>query len=332
MAGVDHQRLMAKVARLYHARGLRQVEIADRLHISQSRVSRLLQQAEDEGFVRTVIVLPKGLNADLEEELERRYSLSEAYVVDAVAEDEKELTRDLGQAAASILANASIEASTIGFTSWSRTFREVVDSLPPLRSGTKYVVEMLGDLGPPNLQHESARSTQRLAQLTGAEPIFLRTPGVAASPQVRRALLKQDTYARQALKLLGSLDLALVSVGNCTVVPPLRAGQNFFSDEQLEAARIAGAVAEICMRFLDSNGKPIKTPGDDLVTGVTLDQLRSAKRRWAVAGGPAKYAAIEAALKGAWFDVIVTDTATAMHLVSSVVPLAAQHAVNAGAC
>ena len=313
-AGVDHQRLMAKVARLYHARGLRQVEIADRLQISQSRVSRLLQQAEDEGFVRTVVVLPKGLNPELEEELERRYSLSEAYVVDVVADDDEELTGDLGQAAASILANASMEAPTIGFTSWSRTLRAVVASLPPLRSGTAHVVEMLGDLGPPTLQHESARSTQRLAQLTGAEPVFLRTPGVAASPEIRRALLEQDPYARQALELLDSLDLALVSVGNCTVAPPLRAGQNFFSDEQLAAARSAGAVAEICLRFLDSDGRPVATPGDDLVTGVTLEQLRSAKRRWAVAGGSAKHAAIEAALTGGWFDVLVTDTATARQL------------------
>ena len=36
-------RMMTKVARLYHSHGLRQTEIAARLGISQSRVSRLLQ-------------------------------------------------------------------------------------------------------------------------------------------------------------------------------------------------------------------------------------------------------------------------------------------------
>ena len=318
--GIDQQRLMAKVARLYHVGGLRQVEIGERLRISQSRVSRLLQQAEDQGLVRTVVVLPEGLNVELEEELERRFPLAEAYVVDTVAGNEDELTRDLGQAAASVLAQAAIEAATIGFTSWSRTLREVVAALPPLRSGTTHVVEMLGDLGPPDLQHEAARSTQQLARLTGAEPVFLRTPGVAASPEVRQALLGQDAYARQALARLDAVDLALVSVGSCRIVPPLRAGENFFSEEALAAARGAGAVAEICMRFLDADGRPIATPTDELVTGVTLDQLRRARRRWGVAGGPAKYAAIEAALRGGWFDVLVTDTATATHLVTSAVP------------
>ena len=37
-------RLMTKVARLYYEQGLRQAEIADRLDLSQSRVSRLLKQ------------------------------------------------------------------------------------------------------------------------------------------------------------------------------------------------------------------------------------------------------------------------------------------------
>ena len=50
----SQQRLVTKVARLYHVRGLRQAEIAARLQLSQSRVSRLLSQAEESGVVRTV--------------------------------------------------------------------------------------------------------------------------------------------------------------------------------------------------------------------------------------------------------------------------------------
>src|SRR5690348_7100603 len=105
MEDVDRRRLMAKVARLYHNSGLRQVEIADRLRISQTRVSRLLQQAQDDGIVRTVVVPLLGLNAEIEEEIERRYDVAEVYVVEAVADDEAELIVELGESAASILAN-----------------------------------------------------------------------------------------------------------------------------------------------------------------------------------------------------------------------------------
>ena len=43
-----------------------------------------------------------------------------------------------------------MNAGVIGFTSWSRTLTETVRHLQPLRqTNTKYVVEMVGDLGPP---------------------------------------------------------------------------------------------------------------------------------------------------------------------------------------
>lgn len=317
LGGTDRQRLVTKVARLYHAHGLRQTEIAERLQISQSRVSRLLAQAEDAGIVRTVVAVPRHINANLEERVEQRYGLREAHVIDVVGDDESEINRDLGYALASILNDARIEAPTVGFTSWSRTLRLMVQVLAPLSSGTERVVEMVGDLGPPDLQHEAARSTQRLAALTGAQSVFLRTPGVVPSPEVKDLLLRQDVHARAALEMLDSLDLALLGVGTCEVVPPLRSGDNFFTQEQLDEAARRGAVGEFCLRFLDEDGDLVATPLDDLVVGVTPVQLRKAARRWAVGGGRRKQVAIRALLRGGWVDTLVTDTQTAAFLIDS---------------
>jgi len=316
----DRRRLLAKVARLYYHSGLRQTEIADRLRISQTRVSRLLAQAEADGIVQTVVVPLVGLNVEIEEELEARYSLAEVHVIEAVSDDEGELAVELGAAAAAIFATMPVDMPVVGLTSWSRTLRHMIDALRPVRTGTATVVEMLGDLGPPDQQYEAARSTQRLATLTGAEPVFLRTPGVVSSKQVREALLAHDNYAQQALGLLDNLDLALVGVGNCEVVPPLQAGNNFFSEDDLREVVAAGAVGQLCLRFLDAEGTPIASRLDDLVTGVTPEQLRAAKRRWVVAGGPSKYAAIRAVLAGGWADAVVTDAATARWLMTAPPP------------
>ena len=71
----DQLRLLTKVARMYHERGLRQPQIAAQLHISQPRVSRLLKQAAEMGIVRTMVVPPTGVYTDLEEAIERRYGM-----------------------------------------------------------------------------------------------------------------------------------------------------------------------------------------------------------------------------------------------------------------
>src|SRR5215210_4311612 len=77
----DQLRLLAKIARMYYERGIRQPQIAADLNISQSRVSRLLQQASELGIVRTTVTLPSGVFTDMEEELEARYGLLDSVIV-----------------------------------------------------------------------------------------------------------------------------------------------------------------------------------------------------------------------------------------------------------
>jgi len=179
------------------------------------------------------------------------------------------------------------------------------------------VVEMVGDLGPPTLQHLAAQHTQQLADLAGAEPMFLRVPGVVANREVKQTLLGYDSHAREALSKLDTLDVALTGIGAGGIIPPLRAGDNFFTNEQVAQARKRGAVGELNLRFIDEDGQPVQTDFDDLIVGVTLPQLRRADRRLGVAGGPSKYRAIRAALVGGWLNVLVTDASTAQWLIAN---------------
>jgi DNA-binding transcriptional regulator LsrR (DeoR family) len=184
---------------------------------------------------------------------------------------------------------------------------------PQRRSGVARVVEMLGDIGSPLLQHEAARGTLRLAQALGAEAVFLRTPGVASSPELRDAAAA-NPHVATALGLLGAVDVAFVGVGPADFHGPMQEGDNSFTGAQLQAARAAGAVAQLDQRFIDAQGRPVATPLDDLVVGVDLAQLRRAGRRVVVAGGRSKHEAVRACLAGGWADVLVTDVVTAEQL------------------
>lgn len=305
-------RLMAQVARLYHVRNLRQREIAERLNMSQARVSRLLAMAQDEGIIRTAVIVPEGMHPDLETAIEVGYGVTEVHVVEATAEES--IPVELGMVAAQYFSDNPVEGTMIGFTSWSTTLRVMARELEPNRAGgQRFVVEMLGDLGSPELQHDAARATQRLANALGAEPVFLRTPGVVTDPARQRAVLA-DPYVARTLDLLGYLDVAFVGVGPADVHGALREGDNFFSADQLRAARQAGAIGQLLQRFVDAKGCPVPTPLDDLVVGITLGQLRAAGRRIVVAGGRSKQAAIAACLRGGWVDLLITDLGTAHHL------------------
>ncbi len=318
MAGVEHLRMMTKVARLYHLRGFRQTEIASRLGVSQARVSRLLRAAEEAQIVRTVVAVPAGLHADLEESLEVRYGLQQAHVVEPLDDgDEVGLTADLGAAAAHLLASLPLDGRTVGYTPWSRSLRVLAGADVPYRTGRDIrIVEMIGDVGAPALQHEATRATQLLADRLGAVPLFLRVPGVVSSRAVRKAVTEHDAHTRQAMRQLDHLDVALTGIGQCGLEPPLTAGDNFFDEDQLASARALGAVAQMNLRFLDAAGRPVDAGLDALVVGVSLAQLRRAGRRIGVAGGGRKYEAVRAVVRGGWIDTLVTDAGTAERLLA----------------
>ena len=63
---------MTRVARLYYDDGIRQPEIAQRLRLSQPKVSRLLKQAQELGIVRISVRPPSGTDPALEQALEDR--------------------------------------------------------------------------------------------------------------------------------------------------------------------------------------------------------------------------------------------------------------------
>ena len=312
---IEQLRLITKAARMHYNNGARQMEIADKLGISQAGVSRLLRLAEEYGIVRSVVVPPEGLYPDLEDDLAKRFGLDVAYVVDG-GSTEASLPQILGAAAARCLTPEFETGSVLGFTSWSTTLREMAQVLEPQQSSKiRLVVETLGDLGSPMLQHEADVATLQIAKSLEAEAVFLRAPGVMSSATLRNAVVA-DSHVQRAIRQLDKLDIAFVGIGPADFHGPLEAGDNFFTAKQLAEVRALGAVGQLHQRFIDANGKPVATPLDDLVIGISLDQLRRAKRRIAVAGGKSKHQALAAALNGKWLDVLVTDANSAISLLA----------------
>jgi DNA-binding transcriptional regulator LsrR (DeoR family) len=313
----EQLRLMVKVARLYHEHGVRQPEIARRLHVSQARVARLLKQAELDGIVRTTVVVPEGVQTALEEQLEERYGLREAIVVELLDDTAAGVTRDLGTATARYLEASLTGGDVVGISSWSSTLLAAVDAMRPLppKAGAQRVLQLFGGVGNPSAEAHAARLTQRFADLTGARPTFLLAPGIAASVDARSALAS-DRFVKEALDGLAEVTLALVGIGALEPSSLLQSSGNIFSEPELKALGERGAVGDICLRFFDAQGARVESDVDRRVIGVTLEQLRHADRSVGIAGGARKYDAIHGALRGGWINVLITDRATAERLLA----------------
>ena len=306
-------RLITKVARMYHERGIRQIDIAAALHLSQARVSRLLKRAAELGIVRTVVAVAQGVHTDLEEALEDGYGLAEAVVVD-VEGTHQDIAAALGSAGAAYLETTLTGGERIGISSWSETLLAVVDRMQPLRlPGADTVMQLVGGLGAASVQTEGNRLLSELAQLIGATPIFVPAPGLAGTKIIRDSLLT-DPAIKSIAAEWSRLTMALVGIGSLPPSPLLRASGNAVDPADQDDLLAAGAVGDVCQRYFDAAGVLIRSDLDDRVVGIDADTLRRIPRRIGIAGGDSKHAAIQAALTGGWVNVLLTDTRTAESL------------------
>lgn len=312
MAHIDELRLMTKVAHLYHERDLNQSEIAAQLELSQATVSRLLARAKREQIIKTIISVPPGAYPDLEETLQTMYHLKDAIVVDGV--ENQDPIREIGAAAAYYMETTLNQREIIGISSWSSALLAMIDAMRPVTHGTEaQVIQILGGVGNPNAEVHAVRLTSRLATMVNGKSKFLPVPGVVGSADSTRVLLN-DPFTHEVVSLFDKVTLALVGIGAVEPSPLLASSGNIFSPEELNMLREKGAVGDVCLRFFDSSGKPVLTPLNDRVIGMSLEQLRQVKRTVGIAGGPRKVGAIRGALKGGWVNVLITDRFTAEKL------------------
>jgi DNA-binding transcriptional regulator LsrR (DeoR family) len=315
MARIDGLRLMAKVAHMYYAQALRQAEICERLDIHQSTVSRMLKRAERVGIVRTTVILPPGTYTEIEDALQSRYGLQEAVVVDCL-DNEEQIARDLGAAAAFYLETTLKANDVIGISAWSAALLAMVNSMhPSLRFKNARVVQILGGVGNPSAQVHATQVTRRLADLLGGEAILLPAPGVVGSKSARDVLVK-DRFVREALDLFPEVTVALVGIGATEPSRALASSGNVFSPQEIKLLAGKGAIGDICLRFFDAAGREVATELNDRVISMELAQLRTIRRVVGVAGGRRKINAIRGALVGNLVKVLITDLASANQLLA----------------
>lgn len=308
-------RLMSKVSALYYLQDLKQRQIAERLHLSRPKVSRLLQEARNRGIVQISVSPPTGSFIELETALEQKHGLEEVLItavdVQPTNGDTSFLKQQIGTAAAQYLRRTVEDGDVVGIT-WGTTLQAMMEALQPVSTTGVHVVQTLGGVGPPEAEAHAADLSRRLAQRLGGRLTALPTPGIVDSVAARDVLLA-DRHAQAALDLFPQIDTAFVGIG-ALGTNPIFHEDSAVSRSTYERLVAAQAVGDIALRFFDADGQQVRTSLDDRLIGITLEQLSRVDRVVGVAGGPQKIDAIRGALRGRLVDVLITDHATARAL------------------
>lgn len=310
------KRLLTKVSSMYYDQNFNQQQIADRLHLSRPKISRLLKQARQVGIVQISVVSPTENFIELENTLEGKFDLKEVLIVEADPQaSQKVLKKQIGTAAANYLQRSISPGDTIG-VSWGTTLESLVNALPSKLIENIHVVQALGGVGPPEDTAHTTDISRRLSQALNSRLTLLPAPGIVGSSDAKKILLS-DRQVKTALDLFSKINTLYVGLGAIETNPVLKPGSHEISDSLYNEIINSNAVGDIALRFFDIHGNPILSQLEELTIGITIEEIKKVDRVVGIAGGPDKVKVIKGALSGKLIDVLITDFLTAEALLKS---------------
>ena len=278
------KRILIKAASMYYLDHMKQSEIARRMGVDRTTVSKYLKKAMNNGIVK--IEVESDSYEEIEAALERRFGLREAYVVPK-SYDMLAIKQSMAQAGLNLLRRIMADGQTLD-----------IDFVPI-------------DGGPESIDSDHHVNTicYEMAKTVGGRSHFIYAPAITRTSEIRDAILQDANYEKIS-QLWQRLDIAIVGIG-----APVKSSNlvwaGYFGRDGIDSMRRTGAVGEICSVFYDKDGNPVQTPFTDRTIAVPLDTLRNLPYCIGMAASREKVPAIMGALRGHLINVLITDESTA---------------------
>ena len=305
--------LLIRVAKLYYYEDLSQGEIAAKIGVSRSNVSKMLRTCKDRQIVEIRIDETSSTGLYLESELERRLALAPVTVVHSFA-DPEQTKLHLGQAAARILEERLKDGLRLGI-SWGSSLYHLVEAFSPPRLYRVDVVQLMGGLGARDLSMDGANLAYKLCGKLNGECHVIPAPLVVRSKGVRDSLLSEPDI-RRTLDLAIGADLAFVGIGSSYPEASALVRSGYLTRQECGVLLARGAIGNILGRQIDVRGNLCPVPLNHRIVGLDPEALKRIPLVVGVAAGAPKAEAILGAVRGGYIGGLVADEAAALGMLS----------------
>ncbi|MFB3778838.1 MAG: sugar-binding transcriptional regulator [Bryobacteraceae bacterium] len=309
----DDQLILA--ARLYFLDGLSQEQVGRFVHVSQSKVSRMLALARERGIVR--ISVPEYEPRDRTAEAALKHALGiDAVVIRSIAKvPVVDVRHTLGYFAAPVVADW-VKAASVVAVAGGRTMQALVENMRPAGPVPPITfAQAMGHIDASPGPYDAVELSRTLARHWDGRLLTLNTPAILPDAETCRRLLGLGQI-KSVLNQLAQAEIALVGVG--TPENSVFVEHNAFTQRDFGALRAAGAVGEILGRFYDASGKECSTPLQRRVVSLGLKDLQRIPRRVGVLAGADRTAALVAAVRSGYLNALVIDDGCAAALLDKV--------------
>jgi deoxyribonucleoside regulator len=310
--GTDQESLLLRVAWYYYEQGMTQQEIGKRLGFSRTKIVRLLARAREKGIVQIKLVGSYKSCLEKEELLKKGFSLLDAIII-PTGKDFQSTKSSVGKACAIYLGKILKSGDVFG-VAWGTTLYEVGRFLEFKKDLHLTVVQLMGGLNTSDAFNPQ-EIVRQIAWGLRARGVWLNTPAVVATPEIKQALLS-DNGVQETMMQAKRCHKALLGIGDTSPTASLLVSRALTAEDMGDLVD-HGAVGDIMGWFYDINGRIVDAPVQDRVLSVPLSELSNIPVRIGVASGEKKITPFIGALRGKHINVIITDENTAARILET---------------
>ncbi len=312
-------RLVHTVMVLHFVEGQKQAEIAERLNLSTSKVSRLITQGRKLGMVKISVESPFQRLMSLEEELTKSGALKTSIVTPTYPGNPDTTLKQVGIVAGIHLLEGLRDGDIIAITG-GRAVSAVVDNIKPERKINVTVVPLTGGVQGKFFTDVNSLAT-RLADTLGGHAMVAHAPLFAESRE-QRDMLMQMGPIRDVFDVSRRATVALVGIGSI-----LSPGSSYYdlhplASKDRENLVKKGVVGEFMAQLIHQDGTRADYALNDRIVAVEPHEIAHCKRIIGVAAGEFKVCPIHAVMSGHYVTALVTDeetTKAVLHLRKEIV-------------
>ena len=301
--------MLADVAEMYYLEDKTQAEIARKVGVTRSMISRILKEAREKGIVEIRVRRSIHSDYDLESALINRFYLQGAMVITSPMGSAKQDLEHLGAAGAVALKRYLRPEITLGI-SWGSTVSAVVDALHVEKPIPIKIVQLVGALGAHNMEYDGHALVARLAEKLNGEGYYLNAPFLCPDPNTASVLMKTKGV-EETVELGRSADIALLGIGSTSPNYSSYYLAGYVQLAELKTLSQEGAVGDVAGLHFDINGNYACPAFCERLVTISKESLDNIPLRIGVAGGTGKEVAILGALRGGYINFLVTDSAAA---------------------
>ena len=303
----DKLAIYSQVAHMYYELGMMQPEIAAKLYFSRSKVSRILQKAQDLGIVDIKVKHYLSRVRSYESELTARFGIRNPIVLTSFEGDRSSNAMEgLTNYAALYISDRLKGDCVFGITG----SHNVTGTVHMLRKQHDCNLKVVQTIGASINQDMSADLVNFLANTFEGKAYFLNTPVYVDDLAVKEELMR-DASVAEAMQLMKKCDLMLMSIGTFDVNGDMPNWWGYMTEQHRLELERHGAAGSMCAQFFDFDGNWIDCDWNRKCVSIPWEDLKRAGERIVIAHGPSKVNGILGALRGGLIDVLITDTITA---------------------